>query len=152
LTQNALDDSGPDWSPNGQTIAFVRKTPEPRLYTMTAGGGGQAELNPGVQDATRARWSPSGSALLVQDHGDARVMVLGADGSNLHVALEAINGLAQATWSPSGTLIALWSWWPCGKDDCRGIRTVSPKGGQPTIVTNHPYASSGDDWSPEWRP
>jgi hypothetical protein len=83
---------------------------------------------------------------------DERLSVLGVDGSNLHVVLDAPNGLAEATWAPDGTRIALWSWLPCRNDDCRGIRTVSPKGGQPTIVTNHPYATSIDDRWPAAKP
>jgi hypothetical protein len=90
--------------------------------------------------------------LLVQGEIDAQLFVLNADGSNLHIALSAINGLAESSWAPDGSRIALWSWLACGNDDCRGIRTVSPKGGNPTIVTNHPYGSPIDDRSPAWKP
>lgn len=153
LTQNALDDDWPDWSPDGKKIAFVRNDPaDAHLYTMNSNGTAQSQLNPAVAGARIPRWSPSGSALMLQGQGNAQLLVLNADGSNLHIAMSANNGLAEAEWSPDETRIALSSWLPCDNDDCQGLRTVSPKGGTPTILTNHLYGTNIVDRWPSWKP
>jgi Tol biopolymer transport system component len=165
LSKHVAVDGSARWSPSGSQIVFVSTRDgnreiykinaafDSKLYTMNADGSAQAELNPGVEYPMYAHWSPSGSTLLVQDHADARLLVLNANGSNLHVVLDGSNGLGDATWSPDGGSIALWSWVSCNvNEDCEGIVTVGPNGGVWKIVTSHVYGSGIVDWSPTWKP
>src|SRR5215210_3175328 len=50
---------GPDWSPDGQRIAFVcERDGNPEIYVMNTDGSGQRNLTRGRADETGFAWSP----------------------------------------------------------------------------------------------
>jgi Tol biopolymer transport system component len=73
LTQNAILDGDPDWSPDGQQIVFTSAVdsepgaPARRrdVYLMNADGSGKHRLFQGAPGAGAAhpRWSPDGSRI-----------------------------------------------------------------------------------------
>jgi dipeptidyl aminopeptidase/acylaminoacyl peptidase len=90
-----VDDSDPDYSPDGSTIVFGRVTVpssltgsvETALYRVPAGGGTPVRLTDPALDAYAPSFSPRGTriAFLSRYNSDgARVWVMDADGSGAH--------------------------------------------------------------------
>jgi Tol biopolymer transport system component len=50
-------------------------------------------------------YSPDGTQIMVQDQGGARMQVMNADGSDLHLLLKGEDACCAATWSPTGDRI-----------------------------------------------
>lgn len=158
LTQNAFDDDFPDWSPDGQTIAFEwhgGASPD-QVYIMNADGSAQHALNSGLNYTWRPRWSPSGSKLLV--NFEDKLMVLNPDGSDPVIVAHdhSSAGLDDAVWSPDGNRIACWGFDPYvyrnDPTDIQGLRTVGADGSATQVVTNHVYETGIRDKWPTWKP
>jgi WD40 repeat protein len=88
ITQNADNlEISPDWSPNGQRIAFVRIFCIPdcsiyKIYSMNADGTGQTDLGSGEEPS----WSPDGRKIVYSWTGGIRctaggMSLMNADGS-----------------------------------------------------------------------
>src|SRR5438105_1808971 len=83
LTNNAADDEGPVWSPDGTKIAF---DDDNEIYVINADGSGLRNItnDPAHFDGTPV-WSPDGSKIVFESNrdGNAEVYVMNADGSAL---------------------------------------------------------------------
>ena len=65
LTFGDKNDSQPQWSPDGQRIAFVRKDGKKSQIWLLPLAGGEAQVLTNAKfGATRPRWSPDGSRIL----------------------------------------------------------------------------------------
>ena len=118
LTRNAVADSDPAWSPDGQKIVWSRSDGTGAdVFVMNADGSDQQNLTPKPGNRGEPRWSPNGRAILftavspVQPPRGSRpyrdVYVMNADGSgqrNLTPTPEA--GAFDPAWSPDGHHIA----------------------------------------------
>jgi dipeptidyl aminopeptidase/acylaminoacyl peptidase len=60
-----IDNPVPRWSPDGRTIAFLRRdSGVTRLWTVRVAGGAAKPITQGPQDVRRFRWSRDGRSLL----------------------------------------------------------------------------------------
>ena len=106
LTNNAADDTDPNWSPDGTKIAFMRGYNG--VYLMNADGSNQIWLSNGGLPS----WSPDGTKIAFYYYGD--IYVMNADGSNqvniTGAGLSSNGGYnLDPGWSPDGTKIASMS-------------------------------------------
>jgi TolB protein len=117
LTQNAILDGDPDWSPNGQQIVFISAVdsepgaPARRrdVYLMNADGSGKQRLFQGAPGAGAAhpRWSPDGSRISFDSFdatlGGFQPYVMNSDGSNVKIVRTMPGENFGLDWSPDGT-------------------------------------------------
>lgn len=70
--ESGRGDSSPRWSPDGQTIAFVRSSGEVKgaLMLMPAAGGEARRVTRFKQGVGNVKWSPDGRYLCFQSGGD----------------------------------------------------------------------------------
>jgi Tol biopolymer transport system component len=109
-------DFGPQWSPDGTKIAFVRNTgtgsdTKTAIYVMNADGSGVRRLTPFKIGAADPRWSPNGKQILFNTYANptpgesSDLFVMQADGTH-RTALTHLTGGAQQAfaddWSPDG--------------------------------------------------
>ncbi|HET9361088.1 MAG TPA: protein kinase [Vicinamibacterales bacterium] len=114
VTNDAATESGPQLSPDGETILFTRLQPgredEPEICTTPAFGGA---IVPIVRGGRAPAWSPDGMriAFVRQQPGMApAVVVSSANGGSVQVVLEAdatYIGFGQLAWSPDGSQLAV---------------------------------------------
>jgi Tol biopolymer transport system component len=117
LTQNAILDGDPDWSPGGQQIVFVSAVdsepgaPARRrdVFLMNADGSGSHRLfqAAGGAGAAHPRWSPDGSRISFDSFdatmGGFQPYVMNSDGSNVKLVRAMPGENFGLEWSPDGT-------------------------------------------------
>lgn len=103
LTTNDTDDFGPDWSPNGNQIAFSSGG----ILTMNANGNKVQRLTSNALDQ-HPDWSPDGNRIVF---ASGNIFVINADGTNLTPLTSASTGVfyQDPVWSPNGNQIAFSS-------------------------------------------
>jgi Tol biopolymer transport system component len=107
----------PDWSPDGQFIAFARPAGGPfRIAAVPVGGGAMRELSStscgtGCYSEWLPRWQPDGRLSVVHTTEDALDLVLTMDalGGSLDTAFVTTGQQTTyaITWSPDGHLLAI---------------------------------------------
>jgi dipeptidyl aminopeptidase/acylaminoacyl peptidase len=113
LTADPGIDSGPAWSPDGQRIAFARRTNSvSNIHAVSSDGSGVVQLtsNPPATFGgdSSPSWSPDGQRLAVSSMtgGHSRIHVINADGSGRTSLSGAADGSLDPAWSPDGRQIA----------------------------------------------
>ena len=106
---SAIDDTRPDWSPDGRRIAFQsNRSGNNDIYLMNPDG--QAVLRLTAHPATDAapEWSPDGKRIAFQSARDGNddIWVMDADGANLVQLTDNAVRDAKPSWSPDGKRIA----------------------------------------------
>jgi hypothetical protein len=101
-SSDAVDDH-PDWSPNGQRIAFrSRRTGASVIWTMAAGGGDVRRVDGAVGD--EPVWSPTGQWILFRAKGaggDDDLFIVQADGSGRTQVNDAdAKNQSPSDWQP----------------------------------------------------
>ena len=104
------NDSRPDWSPDGATVAFTRDVSygpgvdyrRAGLWLVDVGTRRERQLTHLLPRAFD--WSPSGDRLAVISEGDLEVFA--SDGRRIWTVSRNADGLEDVAWSPTGDLIA----------------------------------------------
>jgi hypothetical protein len=102
----------PRWSPDGQQIALMAKTPDGpyRIYVVPAAGGPLAPASHGSDNQGAPTWSPDGSSLVYgrvlceEDRSCAIQEINLATGEQ--TLIPGSEALSTARWSPDGRFIA----------------------------------------------
>jgi Tol biopolymer transport system component len=138
LTNDDSQKEDPQFSPDGEKIAFVRHvadTAQVELCVIPALGG---SIVPLVSAAEHPAWSPDGSklAFILRKQGEPEALATSAaDGSNLRVILKSDDVypfFGRLSWSMDGALLAI-SRSRGGMN--REIWTVPSQGGAATRLT-----------------
>lgn len=109
LTDALQEIAQPDWSPDGQTLAFQSyRDGNFQIWTIGADGKGLRQLTKGAFDAREPRWSPDGKTIAFSSDRGGRYGV-----HLLDVATGAITAFSsgpgdefEPAWSPDGKAIA----------------------------------------------
>ena len=150
ITNVALADAEPVWSPDGEKIAFAsgRDLGSYEIYVMNADGSNPTRLtNDTTADDTPA-WSPDGSSIAFstsRDNVANEIYVMDADGGN---PTRLTNNTALDTapaWSPDGTKIAFRS----ERDGNYEIYVMDADGENETNLTDNDVYDNGPSWSPD---
>jgi eukaryotic-like serine/threonine-protein kinase len=113
LTNDEAREAAPQFSPDGDRLAFTRFSSSgeaPEICVMAALGGA---VTPVLAGAIRAAWAPDGSRLacvLWQPPQPQTLAIVGADGRDLKVLAHADSVypfFGGITWSPDGTYLAV---------------------------------------------
>lgn len=106
LTDNALEDTYPDWSPDGLTLAFqrTRNSGDDEIYTIPVAGGAQVRLTNHAGDDRTPAWSPNGNKIaFAYDSGalDSEIYVMDAIGSNMTIITSNKANEYFPDWEPA---------------------------------------------------
>ena len=110
LTDGANEDTEPVWAPNGQHIAYIRGKQNAGVWIMNSDGSNATELAPGQDFQHDLAWSPNSQSLAVIgiSAGADKVIVMNADGSNVHLADPTLDYAdLDFAWSPDGKHMAV---------------------------------------------
>ena len=112
ITNNAVFDGQPAWSPDGTKIAFfTNRDSTDEIYVMSADGSDPTRLTFNTESDEYPAWSPDGAKIVFTSarDGNKEIYVVNADGS----------GLARLTAHPANDKRPAWS--PDGKCIPRGL-------------------------------
>ncbi len=135
---------GPAWSPDGRTIAFLRRLPtdtgpDDGVYLLDVNGGGVRRLTSTRAETRQLAWSPDGRTIAV-----GLVLVDVRTGASTPIGTAATASSVDAVaWSPDGRLLAF--------TNDRGVHVVDAAGaGHPRLVAAARFVR-GVAWSPDGR-
>ncbi|HEX8290955.1 MAG TPA: DPP IV N-terminal domain-containing protein, partial [Pyrinomonadaceae bacterium] len=141
IAAGAVDD-WPSWSPDGQTIVFVRNR---QLWTIGRDGGTAVKLSTGSDQDEQPAWSPDGTKIAFVRNASsatAQVWVMDADGSNQrNLSNNEWLFNRYPAWSPDGSRIVFQRW--------NDLWVMDADGSNQTQIT---FAASGGYVKPSWSP
>jgi Tol biopolymer transport system component/DNA-binding winged helix-turn-helix (wHTH) protein len=161
LTVHGAVDTSPVWSPDGQSIAYLRLTPgDGGVFIVPARGGTEKRLARAYSDrlgikARHLDWSPDGKFLVVDDKGGPQesvslFLISTATGERKRltsVPARSPSDLAPR-FSPDGAFVAFIR---SSSATVRDIYVVPTNGGTPTRLTFDERWIGDLDWTPDGR-
>jgi Tol biopolymer transport system component len=160
-TSPGVNEIDPEWSPDGDRIAFVsNRDTDDEVYTMKADGSRVRQLtfNGGSFDG-EPNWSPDGRRIAFTSDRDAteatpfqvEIYTMRADGGDqTRLTFHDLSDFRPA-WSPDGRTIAFTSFRDAtlpDHGDNAEIYTVRADGRQLTNLTQNPAFDGAPDWQP----
>jgi len=113
LTDNDDWDSDPDWSPDGNKIAFNsdRDGGAVEIFVMNADGTGVQQLTDNDDGDWVPVWSPDGNKIAFNSgrDGDHEIYVMNADGTEVQQLTDNDDSDWDPVWSPDGNKIVFSS-------------------------------------------
>ena len=149
LTETAAWETNPAWSPDGESIAFVRDGQG--VFTMSQLGGGERQVSP---SGTHVAWGGDSKSVLIRDRerdtgpfGIYQVFLETLDRRQLTQA-----PLGVGDWkfevSPDGQTLAFIRYDRAGIAD---LYVVPMRGGEPRRLSNWNASLHGLSWTPDGR-
>jgi TolB protein len=158
LTPGTSWDFGPQWSPNGKKLVFVRADLEKQtdaVFTVNVDGTGVAQVTPWELNAGDGPdWSPDGKWLLFRGQpsdGSSNVYKSRPDGSGLvNLTKQPAHGLhyLSSSFSPDGRMIVTARTPGAGPDGAADVVVMQGNGSHARAVTRSPLWESTVDWGP----
>ncbi|MFB6232130.1 MAG: T9SS type A sorting domain-containing protein [Salinibacter sp.] len=154
LTDDSRRDRNPDWSPDGETIAFQRRTSQSDhdIYTVEVASG---QVQPVVNNSAKDRkpsWSPDGNQFAFTSksgsYEDNDLLTMDADGSSRAEIVTGASEVDQGTpsWSVDDR-IAYPNDITNGDGD---VHAIDPDGQNDTNLTDDSSTRfAGPHWSPD---
>ena len=128
LTFSTDASSGPVWSPDGSTLAFLRKKDgKARIHLLALAGGEARVLDTGALEPHGFAFSPDGKRLAFL------------------TALPLSEAQRQAKWASGGAIRWQREW------QANAIHVVDLAGGKPSAITGPGVNVVSFDWSPDGR-
>ena len=135
----------PDYSPDGQKIAFADNSDgDFEIYVMNADGTNPVRLVDNTASDSDPSWSPDGTQIMFArfENGSSEVWVMNPDGSGETNITNNPAYDSQPDWSPDGSLIAFYSDRAGGNGD---VYVMTPNGSGLERLT------TGDGFAPDWQ-
>jgi dipeptidyl aminopeptidase/acylaminoacyl peptidase len=150
LTYGSQTHCGPGslgWSPDGQSIGFVRVNSEgPTVWSVPAAGGDPVPL---AAAACQFAWSPDGALLAFSARGGISVANADGSGSRVLVSAEGDPYVSRPSWSPDGREILFHlSCDECESSDPAVVTASAAPGDFRTIS----YVGDDGAWQPVLSP
>jgi Tol biopolymer transport system component len=139
----------PQWSPDGQKIAFASdRDGDGEIYVMDKDGSNLVQLTNNFGYDGRPRWSPDGSMISFesdQDGGDWDIFVMNADGSHPRpVTVNTDSDDWMQFWSPDGK----WLVFVSGMDGDNELYIIDINGQNQQKLTSNENADEAPVWIP----
>ncbi len=155
LTRHPAQDRLPQWSPDGDWIAFLSDRSGVReIWVMNATGGNPRQVTswpatPGAETGIDSiSWSPDGSQLAyarTDDTGFSDIFVIGIDGQGQKQYTDSADELdLKPQWSPDGA----WLAWVTGRG---ALWRMRPDGTAQERLTPEGDRDGDAVWSPDGR-
>lgn len=147
LTRDFADDFMPDWSPDGEMLAYVNHDVNSDIYTMTFKGTNVKQITTDQFDEESPDWSPDGTKIVFDSNrgGDWDIYVMNPDGSGqMNLSQHSAQYDIFPDWSPDGTQIAFMS----DRTGNGDIYVMTADGSNQTRLT---YGSCHETY-PMWAP
>lgn len=149
ITDNDFTDFAPDWSPDGERIAFVSDRDGNReIYVMDALGRDVRRLTQHPDTDFAPVWSPDGRqiAFVSERYGLTELMLAGVESGRLTRLTRNDSLDISPAWSPDGTRLAFVSDRDQRWDANIYVMTLA------TGAVEILQATPGDDLGPAWSP
>jgi TolB protein len=144
-------DAQPDWSPDGQKIAFLsrRDAGNREIYVMGADGSSQTRLTTDPGRDVAPSWSPNGKKILFASSrdGDFEIYLMDADGTKVRQLTDNAEFDTEPEFSPNGEKIVFIS----DRTGAAAVYVMSADGDGARQLTGDELGAFAPDWSPGGR-
>jgi Tol biopolymer transport system component len=160
LTTDGADEGSPRWSPNGESITYIKmeyfsdqalmENPTWDIYVMNVDGTRQIQLTEDPANELEPSWSPDGAKIAFISDRNGRnsdIYVMNADGSNVTQLTDDSANEFGPEWSPDGKQIVFNS----DRNGNVQLFTISIDGSNLVQLTEDASNSAYADWSPDGK-